>query len=209
LHRATYIEWDVLFSFCLFVFILSTHSKQLRSCNILRRAVHTTVSLATSSSIYRHDLIGSSLSQTVSRKRPHHTHTSARSLGLLISLSKFRKRNSPSQQSPQTKQTTNNNGLDPLQPPQRNSLPLLKINIQHPQPSKLLHSSPCTNNNSFPPRREKTQHIHPLILNLQQQQQQQRRNFHLLLHQHLNPDFWNLLATRLCARPSSARLLLQ
>jgi hypothetical protein len=192
---------------------LSTQQTQLRSCNILRRAVHTTVSLATSSSIYRHDSIGSSLSQTVSPKRPHHTHTSARSLGLLISLSKFRKRNSFSQQSPQTKQT-HNNGLDTLQPPQRNSLPLLKINIQHPQPSKLLHDPPITTSTDihpFPPRREKTQHVHPLILNLQQQQQQQqqRRNFHLLLHQHLNPDFRNLLATRLCARPSSPRLLLQ
>jgi hypothetical protein len=158
------------------------------------------------------------LANRISKVTPPHPHE------CLVSrspdqFSKFRKRNSSSQQqSSQTKQTTSNNGLDPLQPPQRTSLPLLETcvqHIQHPQPSKLLHDPPITTSTDihpFPPRTEKTKHIHPLIRNLQQQQQQQqqqRRNFHLLLHQHLNPDFRNLLATRLCARPSSARLLLQ
>jgi hypothetical protein len=107
-----------------------------------------------------------------------------------------------------------NNGLDPLQPPLRNALPLfIKIRL-HSQPPKFLHDPSSATDHSLPlaPPQRKTRHLDPLILLLIlffQQQQQQRRNLHLLLHAHLDPDIRNLLATRICAGSSPARLLLQ
>jgi hypothetical protein len=143
---------------------------------------------------------------------PHYTYSVFRSPDQFVSATKKEEETRSRNKSPQPHQKqTRNHGLDnPPQQPQRNTLPLfIKIDFQLlPQPPELVHDLPCTNDRPLSPR--KTEHLQRLVIcQQQQQQQQQRRDFHLFIHQHLDPDFRNVLATRLCAWPSPARLLLQ